>query len=111
MQTQTRPTLTIVRALGEEPLLKAGDHVRVSVRYPVGHYRVPRYIRGKHAVVESVILPPAIDNEQEGFGKNAGTKIHYYRVGILLADLWPGYSGSASDRLHIEVSETWMEKV
>lgn len=34
------PITHIMRALGEEPLFKAGDNVRISVRYPVGHYRV-----------------------------------------------------------------------
>ncbi len=36
----------VVKAAGEEPAFKVGDAVKVSVRYPVGHYRVPTYIRG-----------------------------------------------------------------
>ena len=58
-----------------------------------------------------MIEPAAINNEEEGFGRNAGTKLHYYRVGIPLSDLWPGYVGSANDGLRIEVYETWLEKI
>ncbi|QLH49962.1 MAG: nitrile hydratase subunit beta [Candidatus Accumulibacter cognatus] len=105
------PGLNVVKALGEEPAFKAGDDVRISVRYPVGHYRVPAYIRGKLATVEAVMEPPAVNNEEEGFGRNAGSKGHYYRVAIPLTALWPGYAGSLPDSLRIEVFETWLERV
>src|SRR4051812_22979927 len=100
-----------VKALGEEPLFAPGDRVRISVRYPVGHYRVPLYLRGKTATVEAIILPTMLDNEEEGFGRNAGLKGFYYRVGLALADLWPDYGGSKRDSLRIEVFETWLERI
>ena len=99
-----------VTADGEAPMFQAGDRVRVSVRFPIGHYRVPHYIRGKAAVVEAVIEPRALNNEEEGFGRNAGQRRHYYRVAIPLTDLWPGYAGSAADGLRIEVFENWLER-
>lgn len=105
-----RPTPIVRMAQGDEPEFQAGDSVRISVRYPIGHYRVPRYIRGKRGVVESVIRPMAVNNEEEGFGRNAGSKGHYYRVAIPLAELWPGYSGPASDNLRIEVFGSWLER-
>jgi hypothetical protein len=37
-------------------------------------------------------------------------KRHYYRLAIPLAELWPGYTGSANDGLRIEVSESWLER-
>jgi len=110
-RTEPRSPLQLVKALGEEAIFEAGDRVRVSTRYPVGHYRVPIYIRGKEGVIELVIEPTAVNNEEEGFGRNAGMKRHYYRVAILLRDLWPQYAGSAHDNLRIEVFETWLEKV
>jgi len=60
----------IMPAEGEWPLFAAGEQVRVRVigRFPIGHYRVPRYIRGKRAIVEQVIEPTAVENEEEGFG-------------------------------------------
>jgi nitrile hydratase len=103
------PLPEIVTADGEKPIFKAGDTVFISTRYPVGHYRVPRYIRGKRCVIEAVIEPCGLNNEEEGFGRNAGQKRHYYRVAIPLADLWPGYAGPAADGLRIEVFETWLE--
>ena len=106
-----RYPLQLVKALGETPVFKAGDRVRISKRYPVGHYRVPIYIRGKEASVELVIEPQAINNEEEGFGRNAGVKLHYYRVAIPLLELWPEYAGSQRDSLRIEVFETWLERV
>jgi hypothetical protein len=44
-----------------------------------------------------------------GFGRNAGTKRHYYRVAIPLSELWPGYAASYRDTLHVEIFETWLE--
>ncbi|MDQ5909891.1 MAG: nitrile hydratase subunit beta [Pseudomonadota bacterium] len=103
--------LRVVKALGEEPALKVGDRVRISIRFPIGHYRVPLYVRGKQGVVEMILSPVAVNNEEEGYGRNAGIKGYYYRVGILLLDLWPGYAGPPQDRLFIEVFETWLERI
>lgn len=106
----TEPKLAVVKASGEEPIFQAGDRVIISSRFPVGHYRVPRYIRGKQCVIEAVIEPCGVNNEEEGFGRNAGQKRHYYRVAIPLSEVWPGYKGSASDGLRIEIFENWLQK-
>jgi nitrile hydratase subunit beta len=110
MQAGTKPCALAVKAMGEEPIFKAGDNIKISVRFPVGHYRVPRYIRGKRGFIESIIEPAAVNNEEEGFGRNAGMKGHYYRVAIPLTELWPGYAGAPNDGLRIEVFETWLER-
>jgi len=107
---KTTPVSAVVTADGEEPVFKAGDIVVISSRFPVGHYRVPRYVRGKRCVIEAVIEPRGLNNEEEGFGRNAGQKRHYYRVAIPLTDLWPGYAGAAADGLRIEIYETWLEE-
>lgn len=109
-QTASEPFAGIVKAMGEEPSFKVGDNIRISVRYPVGHYRVPQYIRGKRGSIEAIIEPAAINNEEEGFGKNVGLKNHYYRVAIPLSELWPGYADRLGDGLRIEVYETWLER-
>ena len=103
--------IAVVKPEGTEPIFKAGDSVRILRRFPIGHFRVPNYIRGKSGVVESVIEPPALNNEEEGFGRNAGPKRHYYRIAIPLAELWPAYTGSANDGLRVEVFETWLERI
>ena len=100
----------IVLALNEAPIFNPGDRVRVLTRSPVGHYRVPTYVRGMNGVVEMIIEPAGIDNEEEGYGRNAGIKRHYYRIAFPMTETWRGYGGSPRDSLHIEVFETWLER-
>ena len=102
--------LQIMPADGERPLFAPGEQVRVIRRFPIGHYRVPHYIRGKRAIVERVIEPAAVNNEEEGFGRNAGSRRHYYRVAFPMTELWPDYHGATGDSLRIEVFETWLER-
>ena len=99
-----------VPALGEDPIFRPGDKIRILERFPIGHYRVPIYLRGKSGSVEAVIEPTAVDNEEEGFGRNAGSKRHYYRIAIPMTEIWPDYGGSPRDGLRIEVFESWLER-
>ena len=87
-----------------------GDPVRILNRSPIGHYRVPIYLRGKRGIVELVIEPAAVDNEEEGYGRNAGSRRHYYRIAVAMTQVWPDYVGSANDGMRIEVFETWLER-
>jgi len=100
----------IVTALGEAADFAVGDAVRVAERTPIGHYRCPTYLRGKRGVIAKVLEPTAVDNEQEGFGHNAGCRRHYYSILFPMADVWTGYDGQPSDRLQIEVFENWLER-
>ncbi len=101
----------IVLAWGEQPIFRPGDAVRVLTRSPIGHYRVPTYLRGKTGAVEAVIEPAGIDNEEEGYGRNAGAKLHYYRIAIPMTEIWSDYVGSRRDGMRIEVFETWLERI
>jgi len=105
-----RPLPNIVHAEDQEPLFKVGDSIKVAMRFPIGHYRVPNYVRGMRGRVEAVIEPRAVNNEDEGFGLNAGLKRHYYRIAFPLTELWPNYAGSPDDGLRCEVFETWLER-
>ncbi len=105
------PPAAIVLAWGEEPVFRPGDSVRILARSPIGHYRVPTYLRGKAGTVEAVIEPAGIDNEEEGYGRNAGIKLHYYRIAIPMTEIWSDYDGSPRDGLRIEVFETWLERI
>jgi hypothetical protein len=99
-----------VSALGEEPVFRPGDPVRILTYSPIGHYRVPIYMRGKKSLVETVIQPAGLDNEEEAYGRNAGSKLHYYRVAVPMTEIWSNYSGSPLDGLRIEVFESWLER-
>ena len=105
------PGAGILLAAGEAPVFGPGDRVRILTRSPVGHYRVPTYLRGKAGVVEAVIEPAGVDNEEEAYGRNAGMKRHYYRMAVPMTEIWPDYAGSQRDGLHIEVFETWLERI
>jgi nitrile hydratase subunit beta len=105
------PAPQIVLAEGEAPIFAVGDHVRVAVRFPIGHYRVPNYIRGKKGTVVAIVEPVAVNNEEEGYGRNAGSKRHYYRISLPMTELWPSYPKSSKDSLRIEVFETWLERI
>ena len=109
LDVPTNP-LGVVLAIGEEPTFRSGEYVRVMTRSPVGHYRVPQYLRGKVGIVLAVVEPSAVDNEEEAYGRNAGFRRHYYRVSFPMADIWPGYADSAIDVLQIDVFETWLER-
>lgn len=102
---------TILPALDETPVCAVGDAVRVLNRAPIGHYRVPLYLRGHSGTVVKIIEPTMIDNEEEGFGRNAGSKRHYYRVALPLGRLWPQYTGAPGDELHVEIFESWLERI
>jgi hypothetical protein len=102
---------SIVLALDEAPRFATGDAIRVDTRSPIGHYRVPIYLRGKVGSVEAVIKPAAVDNEEEGYGRNGGSKRHYYRIAIPMTEIWPDYVGSRADGLQIDIFETWLERI
>ena len=99
----------VVLALNEQPIFRPGDVVKISNRSPIGHYRVPAYLRGKSGWVEGIIEPAGLDNEQEGFGRNAGSRRFYYRVAVSMPEIWRDYAGPAHDGLRIEIFETWLE--
>lgn len=68
------------------------------------------YLRGKHAIVERVLEPPLVDNEEEAYGRNAGQRYHYYHVVVAMTELWADYAGSPRDSLRIDVCENWLEE-
>ena len=90
------------------PRFSVGDPVRISMRFPVGHYRTPMYVRGKVGCVERV-LPRFLNPEQEGYGKNSGALVRLYRVRIPQKAIWPDYRGNSADELQIEIYEHWLE--
>lgn len=91
-------------------LFKEGDIVKVDEKFPIGHYRVPMYLRGKTVTIVKN-LGRHINPELEAFGKNAGDEAWYYQVRILQKELWPDYTGKECDSLEIEVFEPWLKSI
>ncbi|MEO6315266.1 MAG: SH3-like domain-containing protein [Chitinophagaceae bacterium] len=87
-----------------------GDEALVAQKFPIGHYRVPMYMRGKKVRILRR-LGKYINPETEAFGKNAGDKLWCYLVTITQIELWPAYQGKAIDKLEIEIFEPWLEPV
>lgn len=87
---------------------KVGSKVKVIVKFPIGHYRVPTYIRGKQGIIVRN-LGRYINPEEESFGKNAGNKLWYYMVSFIQSEVWPDYQGKITDTIEIEIFENWLE--
>jgi hypothetical protein len=98
----------VVAATPEIRQFSVGDRLRVLLRSPLGHYRVPAYLRGKIGRVVDIIEPRFVDNEAEGFGRNAGIRGYYYLLAFFMSDVWSQYRGPARDELRIEVFQNWL---
>jgi nitrile hydratase subunit beta len=101
----------VVPWFSDLPKFAAGDRVQILRLQPICHYRVPIYIRGAIGTVERVVVPSFVDNEEEGYGRNAGHRGFYYRIAIPMREMWPDYAGPSADNVQIEVFETWLERI
>lgn len=87
---------------------QVGDAVRVDNREQAGHVRTPRYIRGKHGVVDE-ICGAHPDPEKLGSGRLGVPFRMLYRVSFPQRDVWPDYAGAATDRLYVDLYEHWLK--
>ena len=72
---------------------------------------MPTYLRGKTRRGRSGDRAAAVDNEEEGYGRNAGSKRHYYRIARADDRDLAGLCRVPRDGLRIEVFETWLERI
>ena len=89
------------------PRFRAGDLITVRNINPIGHTRLPRYIRGKHGTVardHGVFAFP--DTSAHGKGHKPQ---HVYSVRFTARELW---GGQASDRdcLYIDLWDDYMDR-
>jgi nitrile hydratase len=85
---------------------KVGDRVVGRNRNPVGHTRIPRYVRGRHGVISrdwGVFIFP--DTHASGEGTNPQ---HCYAVEFAARELW-GSDYPADDRVHVDLWEDYLE--
>ena len=75
-----------IRQIDDPPKFAVGDRVRALDSHPVGHTRLPRYVRGRRGVVRIVqpaqVLP---DTNAHFLGENAQ---HVYNVAFESSELW-----------------------
>jgi nitrile hydratase subunit beta len=85
-----------------------GQRVRVAARTHDGHHRTPDYVKGRIGTIERV--HEAFPNpETRAYGGDGLPAQHVYLVGFAQADVWDAYRGSASDRISLDVFESWLE--
>jgi len=90
------------------PRFQAGDPVLVRNIHPTGHTRLPRYVRGKRAVVAQdygVFVFP--DTSAHGKGEKPQ---HVYSVGFTARELW-GPQASDRDTLHLDLWDDYLDPV
>jgi len=91
------------------PRFLPGQRVRIALRTPPVHHRVPGYAKGRVGVIERVC---GLHGRPENFIRGDGSpRTRLYRVRIPQPGLWPDYSGSSADTLDLEVFEHWLEAV
>jgi nitrile hydratase len=88
------------------PRFKAGDAVRARNVHPVGHTRLPRYIRGKRGVIRAdhgvFVFPDAAAHRVRHNGQ------HVYSVRFEARELW-GEQASARDTVYIDLFDDYLE--
>ena len=94
------------REAASPPAFKAGDRVRARNLHPLGHTRLPRYVRGRTGVVERChgahVFP---DSHAHGAGENPQP---LYTVRFAARELW-GPDASARDSVSLDLWEPYLE--
>ena len=87
-------------------VFRVGQSVRARDINPLGHTRLPRYVRGKNG---TVTRDCGIDAFPDTVVSGAGKKPqHFYSVRFAATDLW-GDQASASDFIYLDLWEDYLE--
>ncbi len=85
-----------------------GQKVQVRVAFPPGHVRTPFYARGHTGIVER--LCGVYRNPEElAYCRSGEPAQPLYRVRFAQRELWPDYSGPATDTVDVEIYQHWLE--
>jgi nitrile hydratase len=85
---------------------KPGDAVIARNMHPLGHTRIPRYVRGRRGIIDrdhGVFVFPDTNAELAG-----ETPQHVYSVRFTARELW-GDSASARDVLYIDLWDDYLD--
>jgi nitrile hydratase subunit beta len=89
------------------PRFKAGEAVMARNIHPVGHTRLPRYVRGRKGVIDrdhGVFIFP--DTHAAGEGTQPQ---HVYSVRFEARELW-GRDASPSDRVYVDLWDDYLDR-
>lgn len=96
------------RAATRPPRFQPGQHVRARNINPVGHTRLPRYVRGKSGIVDRVhgvfVFP---DTNAHFRGENPQ---HLYSVRFGADELW-GDDAAPRDAVYVDLWESYLDAV
>ncbi len=87
------------------PRFSIGDTIAVRNINPVGHTRLPRYVRGKRGIVARIYGAQGFQDEPTIAD---GSPQHVYSVVFEASELW-GEDAEPNQRLYIDMWECWME--
>jgi nitrile hydratase subunit beta len=94
------------RAVQTAPRFKSGQSVRARNINPVGHTRLPRYVRGKVGTIESLhgafVFP---DTNAHFKGENPQ---HLYSVRFAAQELW-GEDAATQDMVYIDLWDEYLD--
>ena len=88
-----------------EPLFSVGDEIVVRNIHPVGHTRLPRYVRGKRGVIARIYGAQGFQDEPTVADSSPQ---HVYSVVFEASELWGG-NAEPNQLLYIDMWECWME--
>jgi nitrile hydratase subunit beta len=95
------------REIAAQPGFQSGDTVRALNLHPIGHTRLPRYVRGRSGVVEywhgAHVFP---DIHAHGGGE---APRHLYTVRFAARELW-GPDAPAGDTVNLDLWEPYLER-
>jgi nitrile hydratase len=106
VQAVLRRRIGARRADPVAPRLEAGQPVRARNTHPVGHTRLPRYVRGRCGTIDrdhGVFVFP--DSNAAGQGSNPQ---HVYSVRFAARELW-GSEASARDGVYVDLWDDYLE--
>ena len=94
------------RDAGAPPRFKPGDPVAVRNLNPVGHTRIPRYIRGRRGIIEcdyGIFVYPDDHALEQGEKPQ-----HVYSVRFTAREVW-GPDASPRDSLYIDLWDDYLD--
>jgi thiocyanate hydrolase subunit beta len=93
-----------------DPKFRVGDQVQVRELPALFYTRTQEYIRGARGEITAVAYE-SLAAEDEAWDRHDQKPEWFYIVRFNLAELWHGYTGTASDSLQTELPERWLAAV